>query len=188
MSISDRFSWVAFKPSTTALYKPTAAAWTASTSDTRAMYAKIAFHLPLDPGSPGTRPFTWISRDWIGLRHLEDAPATSAFHRSRCIWRSNEVTELSHLKTPYIIKWYNAQNPLLSKDNFHVLPLSIPLAFPAFSITMTVNVARDRNTTKIFSLCIASILPCNKLEILFGYPNICLSLFHMQEVVLEITL
>lgn len=48
------------------------------------------------------------------------------------------------------------------------------MAFPAFSITMTVKVARDRNITKIFSLCIVSILPCNKSEVLFGYFNICL--------------
>lgn len=63
-----------FKPRVTALCKPTAAARTASTRDTRAAHAKTAFHLALEAGSPGTRLFTWISRAQMGLRHLPVAP------------------------------------------------------------------------------------------------------------------
>lgn len=65
------------------------------------------------------------------------------------------------------------------------LPLNNPVAFPAFSITMTVKVATDKSITKIFSLYIESILSCNRLEILFVYPNLCLGLFHIPETVLE---
>lgn len=44
-------------------------------------------------GSPGTRQFTWISGEQMGLRHLPVAPggctSYSVFLQSGCTWRSN---------------------------------------------------------------------------------------------------
>lgn len=77
-------------------------------------YAGTAFQPPLDPGSVGT--FTWISRDWIGFRHLAVTPGgCSTFHRTRCIWRVDEVANTSiPSQPPSIIAWYKAWNPSLN--------------------------------------------------------------------------
>lgn len=189
MAFPGRFSQVVFKCSTTVIYKPTAASWTSSTRDTRVCKDCLSTTIR----SKFSRDTNWISRDWIGFRHLavnlEDAPATSTFYRTRCIWRVDEAANTSIPSTPpRIIAWCKAWNPPLSEENLLALPLKVPVAFPAFIITMTVKVARDRNITKIFSLCRASILPWNTLEILLAYPKGSLDLFHIPETVLEIML
>lgn len=84
-----------------------------------------------------------------------------------------------------IHKIYLSKQWLLNNDYLLALPLNNPVAFPAFSITMTVKVAWDKSITKIFSLYIESILSCNRLEILFVYSNVCLGLFHIPETILE---
>lgn len=123
----------------------------------------------------------------IWLQNLEGASATSIFQRSRCVWGNSEVTNRSAPpNAPCMVKSYNARKPPLNTASLFALPLNIPVAFAAFSITMTVKAARDRNITKIFSLCITPILTCNKLEKTFGYLNMCLGSFHVPETASEI--
>lgn len=72
-------------------------------------------------------------------------------------WSSK--TDLRHQKVMQCTRLIS-----LNKKHLIALPLKRPVAFPAFSITMAVKVARDSNITKIFSLGMESIFPWKRIR------------------------